>query len=59
MEIEKHKTTIETATGQELTFDYIVNNTEQEALILENELIKLHTPKYNIKFVFTLLLLVS
>ena len=34
MEIEKHKTTIETATGQELTFDYIVNNNVIEDTLL-------------------------
>ena len=30
-------------------FEYIITDTEMEALTLENKLIKLHSPKYNIK----------
>jgi excinuclease ABC subunit C len=30
--------------------EFIITNTEKEALILESNLIKLHSPKYNVKF---------
>ena len=30
--------------------EFIITNTEKEALILESNLIKLHNPKYNVKF---------
>ena len=30
--------------------EFIITNTEREALILESNLIKLHNPKYNVKF---------
>jgi len=46
---EKHTPKTARLVSDIRSFDYIVTNTEQEALILENELIKLHNPKYNIK----------
>ena len=47
--LEKHSPKTLRLVSEIASFDYIVTDTEQEALILENELIKLHSPKYNIK----------
>jgi len=47
--IDKHPPKTARLVSEIASFDYIVTDTEQEALILENELIKLHEPKYNIK----------
>ncbi len=44
-----HDIKTETMVSKIHEFDYIVANTELEALVLENSLIKHHTPQYNIR----------
>lgn len=44
-----HDTKTTMLVSQIADFDYIMTNSEREALILENNLIKKHRPKYNIK----------
>lgn len=45
----KHHIKTENMVSKVADFDYIITDTEIEALALENRLIKLHKPKYNIK----------
>jgi len=44
-----HSTKTARMVSQVFDFDYMLTDTEMEALALENKLIKLHLPKYNIK----------
>ena len=44
-----HNTKTEKMVSNVYDFDYILTDTEMEALALENKLIKHHSPKYNIK----------
>lgn len=44
-----HSVKVKTMVSHIDHFEYIVTNSELEALILENNLIKKHTPKYNIR----------
>lgn len=46
---ERHNLKTEKLVSRIRSFDCMYTQTEAEALILENELIKLHRPKYNIK----------
>ena len=48
-ETDFHSPKTDMMTSQIADFEYILCNTEIEALSLENNLIKLHKPKYNIK----------
>ncbi len=48
--IDKHNDKTRELVNNIASFEYIVTNTEVEALILECNLIKKHTPKYNIVF---------
>jgi excinuclease ABC subunit C len=42
--------TVEFLIARARRVDYVVTGTEQEALILENNLIKKHRPRYNVVF---------
>ena len=46
--VEKHLPKVYRMVSQVFDFDYIVTDSEFEALVLECSMIKLHTPKYNI-----------
>ena len=46
--VEKHQIKVYRMVENVRDFDYIVTDSEFEALVLEASLIKLHTPKYNI-----------
>lgn len=46
--VEKHQAKVYRMVENVRSFDYIVTDSEFEALVLEASLIKLHTPKYNI-----------
>ena len=46
--VEKHQAKVYKMVEHIQDFDYIVCDSEFEALVLECSLIKLHTPKYNI-----------
>ncbi len=46
--VEKHQAKVYRMVENVRDFDYIVTDSEFEALVLEASLIKLHTPKYNI-----------
>ncbi len=48
--IDKHDEKTRELVNNIASFEYIVTNTEVEALVLECNLIKKHTPKYNIVF---------
>ncbi len=48
--IDKHDDKTRELVNNIASFEYIVTNTEIEALVLECNLIKKHTPKYNIVF---------
>ncbi len=44
------RATVEFLVARARSIDYVVTGTEQEALILENNLIKKHRPRYNVVF---------
>ena len=44
------RATVEFLVARARTIDYVVTGTEQEALILENNLIKKYRPRYNVVF---------
>jgi len=44
------RATVEFLVARAKSIDYVVTGTEQEALILENNLIKKHRPRYNVVF---------
>src|SRR5512144_603503 len=44
------RASIEFLLARARSIDYVVTGTEQEALILENNLIKKHRPRYNVVF---------
>ena len=46
--VDKHQIKVYRMVENVRDFDYIVTDSEFEALVLEASLIKLHTPKYNI-----------